>query len=138
MFQRAVVGVTALIFAIATFDVGRAFAQAVIVDGGTGTTTSTACGMGTREECGFQDIMTCSWKFELDIGAITRTGGLRIGKYECQKTGRRTLYKDVNGTLLGTGGDCGTTVGGGSRGGGLSGTRGSGDDAGDEYGSCSL
>ena len=114
IFQRVVVGVAALLCAIATFDVGRALAQSPV------TLTQiepTECGAGSRIECGYENIMHCSWRFEFSLDIRNVSGGLRIGRYECAVIGRKKLYKDIERTV--TSGSCvplrsGSTGGDGS------------------------
>lgn len=101
MFQRAVVGVTALIFAIATFDVGRAIAQQTPVL--LTNVEATPCGAGSKVNCGHENIMHCSWRFEISFD-IRTGGGIKIGRYECVKIGVKTLFKDNDVPV--TGGSC--------------------------------
>jgi hypothetical protein len=91
-FSRALLGAFAILFAAATFNVGRAIAQAVPTTGTSVTTTE--CGAGSLVQCGREDILHCSWRFEINLDLLTRGGGLRIGRYECVKAGYRNLYKD--------------------------------------------
>ncbi len=129
--NRALMGVCALFFAVAGLDVAGAFAQALPTTDPSGAqgVTSTTCGVGTKERCGNVSIMKCSWKFEFNLNIIGKGGGLSTGEYDCQKIGSRDLYKDID---TPTNPNCTSTIGGGSRGSGSTGSRGSGDD--DGYG----
>ncbi len=123
--NRAFVGALTVLLAVAALDVSGALAQALPTS--VPTTTSTACSVGTITECGKEIIQKCEWRFEFDLNVIVRTGGISFGTYECKESGFKTLYKDTTGTP----GSC-PTLGGGSQGTGLTGTRGSGDDASDD------
>ena len=118
---RALAGAFALLAGAAVLDVSGVLAQQAPDDS---TFTSTSCGVGTLSECGREDIKKCSWKFEFHLDPRKEMGGITIGVYDCKDYGFKALYKDRNGTSE----QPPSCYGGGSRGTGLPGTRGSGDE----------
>ena len=119
---RILAGAAALLLTFAAVDVPGARAQTAYptAEG----TTATTCGTGVLASCGSEVIQKCEWTFELDINIFTRSGGIKVGRVECKPYGTKTLYKDQREVVIP---DC-STIGGGSRGSGSTGARGSGDD----------
>lgn len=120
---RAAFGVFALLFTVATVDVSRAMAQ-------TTTLTPTVCGAGVIAACGTESITKCETTFSFNLNVLMQSGGFTWSTTHCTNAGYKTLYKDVKKTSTGTGtGTESTTINscGGSKGAGLTGMRGSGD-----------
>ena len=124
---RILAGAAALLLTFAAVDVPGARAQTAYptAEG----TTATTCGTGVLQFCGTETIQKCEWTFEVDLNLFTRCGGIKVGRYECKSYGYKTLYKDQREVTVP---GC-STIGGGSRGTGMTGTRGSGEDDGDGF-----
>ncbi|MBL0172786.1 MAG: hypothetical protein IPP90_19170 [Gemmatimonadaceae bacterium] len=126
-FNRLLAGAVALLAGVAALDVTGLLAQALPTSDG--AITSTTCSVGTLTECGRETIQKCEWKFDINLNILGRSGGFSGGRFECRDYGFKTLYKDKNSSTSST--SC-PTVGGGSQGTGLTGTRGSGDELSDD------
>ncbi len=86
----------ALVFGV-MLAVTDAVAQVSPSAGGTteGNLVYTACDQGQITKCGSAPLREeCTFTLQIDLNALTRSGGFNFGGYTCVPVGQRDLFKD--------------------------------------------